>query len=145
MTKPSEKPHRISFRVYYEDTDAAGIIYHANFVKFAERGRTDFLRDHGYNHMEIADKFGVIFVVRHVTVDFKASGKLDDWLDTETFISAVGNTSLTFQQTVSRDGKNLAELKVVVVAITREGRAVRIPPQLRQIFGEISSGEPRPA
>ena len=133
------KPHTIAARVYYEDTDAGGIVYHANHLRFAERGRTEFLRHLGYDHKRIMDEFGVLLVVRHAAIDYRAAGYLDDNLTIETTVAEVGNTSITMPQKILRDGKILAELQVIVVAITREGRAVRIPSQLRQIFGEISS------
>jgi acyl-CoA thioester hydrolase len=129
----------IDARVYYEDTDAGMIIYHANYLKYAERGRTELLRSLGYDHKRVMDEFGIILVVRHIDIDFQAVGKLDDLLTVETRVSAIGNTSITMPQTVSRDGKILAEIKVVVVALNREGRAVRIPSQLRQLFGESTS------
>ena len=132
-------PGRIHARVYYEDTDAGGIVYHSNYFKFAERGRTEMLRELGYNHAQVREEHNIMLVVRHAEIGYHAPGKLDDWLTIDTAVSAIGNTSITMKQTVTRAGKILAEMKIVVVAITPEGRAVRIPSQLRQIFGEISA------
>ncbi len=128
--------HTITCRVYYEDTDAGGIIYHANFLKFAERGRTEALRAGGYDHHRIMREFGLLLVVKLIEIDFKATGKLDDVLDIRTEVLAHGNTSLTMKQVITRETTVLTELKVVIVAISPEGRPSRWPPQLRQIFGQ---------
>jgi acyl-CoA thioester hydrolase len=135
------KPHTITCRVYYEDTDAGGIIYHANFLKFAERGRTEALRACGYDHHRVRDEFGLLLVVKLIEIDFKATGKLDDVLEVRTDVLAQGNTSLTMRQTILRDATVLAELKVVIVAITSDGKPSRWPPQLRQIFLPSSLAE----
>ena len=138
MTMLSDPPkplaHTIQARVYYEDTDAGGIVYHANFLRFAERGRTEFLRALGYDHHQVRADHNLMLVVRHAEIDYRASGKLDDILDITTDVLACGNTSLTMRQIVSRDGTILAAMKVVVVAVSGIGRAVRIPTQLRKLF-----------
>jgi acyl-CoA thioester hydrolase len=128
--------HHIQARVYYEDTDAGGIIYHANYFKFAERGRTEFLRALGYDHHQVRIDHNLMLVVRHAEIDYRASGKLDDLLDIATEVSDLGNTSMTMKQTVRCGDRILAEMKIVIVAVSAIGKAVRIPPQLRQIFGK---------
>lgn len=124
----------LTCRVYYEDTDAGGIVYHANFLKFAERARTEALRAGGYDHKRVMDEFGLLLVVKHIEIDYKAPARLDDLLTVVTDVVAPGNTSLTLKQTLVRESTVLAVLKVVIVAITPEGRPMRWPPQLRQIF-----------
>ncbi|MDE1900541.1 MAG: tol-pal system-associated acyl-CoA thioesterase [Alphaproteobacteria bacterium] len=142
MTKPTEIPatpspfvHRIQARVYYEDTDAGGIVYHANFLRFAERGRTEYLRALGFDHHQVRADHNLMLVVRHIEIDYRASGLLDDRLDIATEVVEYGNTSLTMKQVVSRGDTILAAMKVIVVAVSGIGKPVRIPPQLRQIFG----------
>jgi acyl-CoA thioester hydrolase len=130
-----QHPHHIQARVYYEDTDAGGIVYHANYLKFAERGRTEFLRALGYDHHQVQEEHNLMLVVRHAEIDYRASGKLDDMLDISTEVVEFGNTSLTMRQIVKRGETVLADMKVVVVAVSGIGKAARIPPQLRQIFG----------
>lgn len=120
-------------RVYYEDTDAGGIVYHANYLKFAERGRSEFLRSTGWDRLRVERELGIAFIVRHAEINYRAPARLDDLLEVRTEVTAIGNTSMTLQQNVWRDGKILAEIKVVIVAITPEGKAVRFPSQLRQI------------
>jgi len=145
MVEKSEKQGLLNVRVYYEDTDAGGVVYHANILKFAERGRTEWLRTLGYDHPRLLAEFGLIFVVRHIDVSYLLPGRLDDLLIIKTDAVEMGNTSITMKQTVLRESgistKMLAELKVTVVAMKPEGRAVRIPPQLRQIFNRISGTE----
>ena len=131
-----QKPaHHFPIRVYYEDTDAGGVVYNANYLKFAERGRTEYLREQGHNQRDILSEFNIFLVVRHAEIDYRAPAKLDDLLDLTTEIIDVGNTSLTMKQIVWREEMVLAEIKVVIVAMTPTGQAVRIPPHLRQILG----------
>jgi acyl-CoA thioester hydrolase len=122
-------------RIYYEDTDAGGIVYHANYLKFAERGRTELLHALGYHHRQVLAEHNLILVVRHIEIDYRAPARLGDLLEVRTEATDCGNTSFTLKQGIYRDDKLLADLKVVIVAITPEGKALRLPPQLRQIFG----------
>jgi len=122
-------------RVYYEDTDAGGIVYHANYLKFAERGRTEYLRTLGYDHQKVKAEHNLILVVRHAAIDFRAPARLDDRLEVRTELEQIGNTSIDLKQDVYRDKTLLAGLKITIVAVTADGRAQRLPPQLRQIFG----------
>jgi acyl-CoA thioester hydrolase len=131
MTKPFTFP----IRVYYEDTDAGGIVYHSNYLKFAERARTELLRHLGYDHKKVMDEYGLILVVRHIEIDYLSPSRLDDLLEVRTESTSIGNTSIGLKQTVYRDDRLLADLKVTVVAISKDGKATRLPPHLRQIFG----------
>jgi len=133
--------HTLSIRIYYEDTDAGGIVYHANYLKFAERGRTEYLRSLGYDHQQVMAEYKLILVVRHIEIDYRAPARLDDLLEVRTETIACGNTSIGMKQQVYKGEKLLAELKVTVVAVTPEGKAVRLPPHLRQIFGSHKPAE----
>lgn len=128
--------HTLPIRVYYEDTDAGGIVYHANYLRFAERARTEFLRQSGLDHGRVRIEHNIFFIVRHAEIDYKAPARLDDLLEIRTEVTELGNTSLTMKQSVWCADKLLNEMKIVVVAVNMAGRAVRIPPQLRQILGE---------
>jgi len=123
-------------RVYYEDTDAEGVVYYANYLRFAERGRTEFLRALGYDHHQVRNKFSLFLVVRRAEIDFLASAKLDDLLDIQTETTEVRHASLTMKQVISCNGKIYAQINVVLVAVSQLGKPTRIPPQLRQIFGQ---------
>ena len=130
------EPHILPIRIYYEDTDAAGVVYYANYLRFAERGRMEFLRPFGYSHQRARDEFKAILVVRRVEVDYLASARLDDQLEVVTEIGECKNSSMTMKQTIRRGETVLSAITVVLVAVGPSGKAVRIPPQLRQIFGQ---------
>ncbi len=141
MTKATPKfdpsaPQHIAVRVYYEDTDAEGVVYYANYLRFAERGRTEFLRSLGYDLHQVRKDYNLLLVVRRAEIDYLASARLDDLLDIQTEIAEVRNASLTMKQIVSCNGKIYAQINVVLVAVSQLGKPTRIPPQLRQIFGQ---------
>lgn len=123
--------HAIAVRVYYEDTDAAGMVYHANYLKFAERGRTEWLRCLGFGHRRLAAEVGVGFAVRRCRADYLAPAKLDDALTVETRLTGLGAATLAFAQGIARDGQTLARLDVLVACIARDGRPRRVPAGLR--------------
>ncbi|HEX2151624.1 MAG TPA: tol-pal system-associated acyl-CoA thioesterase [Stellaceae bacterium] len=123
--------HTMPLRVYYEDTDAGGIVYHANFLKFAERARTEMMRALGFEHSGIEAETGIVFTVRQVSADFRLPARLDDLLSIETRIVEIGGARLLLDQRVCRDGAVLAALDIVVACLGRGGRPRRIPPALR--------------
>jgi len=125
MTAP--EPHRISFRVYYEDTDAGGIVYHANYLKFAERARVEAMRVSGWTPKRIADEFGMFFVVRHIEIDFRASARLDDLIEARTTLETIGSSSFTLRQEFWRGATLLVGLKIVLVTIDASGKPAVFP------------------
>ena len=137
MTTPPDPAfkHHLPIRIYYEDTDAGGVVYNANYLKFAERGRTEYLRALGHNQTDILQTYNIFLAVRHVEVDYRTTAKLDDLLEMETEIVAIGNTSMNVHQILRRGATLVAAIKTTIVAISPAGRATRIPPQLRQILG----------
>ena len=118
-----------SIRVYYEDTDFSGRVYHASYLRFFERGRTEWLRSLGFGHRDIAGATGVAFAVRSLRVEYLASAMMDDLLDVETQASRVRGASLEFEQRIVRDGRDLVTAEVLVAAIRNE-RPTRIPEAL---------------
>jgi acyl-CoA thioester hydrolase len=125
------RTHAMELRVYYEDTDAGGVVYHANFLKFAERARTELMRALGFAHTGIAAEAGIFFTVRKLTADYRLPARLDDLLHVETRIVEVGGARLLLDQRVCRDGAVLAALDIVVACVGRDGRPRRIPLGLR--------------
>jgi acyl-CoA thioester hydrolase len=123
-------------RVYYEDTDAAGIVYYANYFRFLERGRTEFLRILGHEQNALMAE-GIAFAVRSVSAEFLKPARLDDQLSVETSIAALGRAQLTFAQCVRRDAELLLEAKVRVACIDpTRGRPIPMPQALyRQLAG----------
>src|SRR5687768_17594667 len=102
--------HRLPLRIYYEDTDAVGLVFHANYLRYAERGRTEMLRALGTQHTEIGKSVGVAFAVRRCEIDFRSPAKLDDLLEVQTRITDIGGASIEFEQNVIRrdpDGDRL--------------------------------------
>ncbi len=118
-------------RVYYEDTDAGGVVYHANYLKFAERARTEWLRELGHSQRRLCAEDNLLFAVRHLTIDYRASARLDDRLEVETAITACGGASFDMRQTIRRDATILAVLDVTLVAITPDFKVLRLPDWLR--------------
>jgi acyl-CoA thioester hydrolase len=110
------------------------MVYHANYLRFAERGRTEFLRSLGHSHTEARQESGIAFVVRRCTVDYRIPARLDDALTVSTSVDAVRGALLSLRQEVHRDGELLVTLDVEVACIGREGRAVRLPPALRAML-----------
>jgi acyl-CoA thioester hydrolase len=125
------RPFVHPIRVYYEDTDAAGVVYHANYLKFAERGRTEALRALGIEQREMAARDGVQFVVRRVAADFRAPARLDDTLEVVTGTTDIGGATLTMEQTIRRGDEILVTLSVDICAVAasgpRAGRPMRLP------------------
>jgi acyl-CoA thioester hydrolase len=126
--------HTMTLRVYYEDTDSSGIVYHANFLKFAERGRTEMMRSLGFAHSGIAAETGIVFTVRKLTADYLLPARLDDLLNVQTRIVEIGGARLRLDQRICRDGAVLAALDIVVACLGRDGRPRRIPPALRAVL-----------
>jgi acyl-CoA thioester hydrolase len=122
----SDSAHRFEVRVYYEDTDFSGNVYHAAYLHFFERARTEFLRAEGIHHSELA-KDGVAFAVRQMQIEFLGAAHIDDVLDVCTILLALSGARLTLQQTIARGDTVLTEARVVVVAITTAGRPARMP------------------
>ena len=124
--------HEFRVRVYYEDTDMAGIVYHANYLKFIERARSDWVRGMGIDQNALRDNEGVVFVIRRIEADFRASARFDDALTVTTRVQAVSGVRLTLHQEVRRAGEVVFSADVVLVSVTLDGQPVRLPEQLRR-------------
>jgi acyl-CoA thioester hydrolase len=121
--------HILPIRVYFEDTDCAGVVYHANFLKFCERGRSDFIRLLGIDAQSLASPEQgepAVFVVRRVEIDYLKPGRMDDVLEIVTSCAEIGSASLVLQQEVRRDGTLLARARVSVVLVSRAGKPQRL-------------------
>jgi acyl-CoA thioester hydrolase len=121
--------HVLPIRVYFEDTDCAGVVYHANFLKFCERARSDFIRLLGIEHQGLANPAQgepAVFVVRRVEIDYLKPGRLDDVLEVVTSCAEIGNASLKLAQDVRRDGTLIARALVSVVLVSRSGKPQRL-------------------
>ena len=127
MTKPHPYEHEFSLRVYYEDTDAGGVVYNANYLKFAERARTEMLREAGLNQTEIRKSHNMVFVVTKANIAYKRPAFLDDMLVVKTSMTGHTSTRMTLSQHVWRDTTKLAELEVEIatVKIQEDGHSIK--------------------
>jgi len=120
-------PETLTLRVYYEDTDAGGIVYHAAYLRFAERGRTEFVRKLGIDQQQLRIETGSGFVVTSLTIDYLKPAFLDDTLTITTEIDRIRPASVNFKQTVARESQIIAHLKVRVACLDGDGRLTRLP------------------
>jgi acyl-CoA thioester hydrolase len=123
--------HHYQLRVFYEDTDAAGIVYYANYLKFIERGRTEMMREAGLSHTRLMERYGIAFIVRRCNADFRAAARLDDLLEVRTRITALGGASIEAEQVVWHGQDTLVRVEVKLGCIDRNGRPVRLPEEVR--------------
>lgn len=138
-TVPANEPkrdhpmtHRLPIRVYYEDTDMAGIVYYANYLRYIERGRSEWVRDMGMDQNQMKAE-GVVFAVRRLEADYLLPAKLDDELMVETTVLSVSGVRMEMDQLVTRGDQELFHAVVTVVCIGESGRPVRLPKIVRDI------------
>lgn len=135
-----DRAHLLTVRVYYEDTDFSGFVYHASYLRFMERGRTELLRGLAGDQSELhREAHGLVFVVRRMTLDFRKPARMDDLLAVRTWSSALRGASMHLAQEVQR-GDEVLVAADVVVACVRDGRAIRLPEPLRRALAP--PGEP---
>ncbi|RME13759.1 MAG: tol-pal system-associated acyl-CoA thioesterase [Alphaproteobacteria bacterium] len=123
--------HTFSLRVYYEDTDLAGIVYYANYLKFIERARTEFVRSRGVDQRRLRAEEGIVFAVRHLEADYLAPARFDDELVVETAVEAITGARIVLRQDVVRAGQKLFSALVTLVAMTETGQPARLPANIR--------------
>ncbi|MDQ0457057.1 tol-pal system-associated acyl-CoA thioesterase [Rhizobium paknamense] len=137
--------HRLHQRVYYEDTDFSGLVYHARYLHFLERGRTDYLRCLGCQQSQLIrlDEEGLVFVVHRMEVDFKSPARMDDILTIETLTEKAGGAKMVLRQTISTADRRLIEAKVTIAVVNRLGRPRRLPETLAEKF--LGKAEEQPS
>ncbi len=130
--------HQHKIRVYYEDTDAGGVVYHAGYLRFAERARTEALRDLGVPHAELVTLHGLIFMVRRAKLDYLAPSRLDDSLTIATRLVSLHAASVVLRQTAMRDGSVICDAELTLVCVRQDNvRPARIPPRWRAALAEL--------
>jgi len=130
---PPARQFVLPLRVYYEDTDAAGVVYYANYLKFCERGRTEWLRAIGFDNSTMLAERGLVFVVRALKADYLASAGLDDVLQVVSTLDKLGGASLIFGQRVMRGEELLFDAQITIACIDiRAKRASPIPADVKQ-------------
>ena len=126
--------HELRIRVYYEDTDAGGVVYHARYIAFAERGRTEMLRANGFEHAKLLHEGGTAFAIAAININYKGPARLDNELVVKSKITKVGGASMEMQQDIYHADQLITELKVTLVCVDGNFKAVRLPPEIRKIF-----------
>lgn len=148
MSKPpppfdDQGQHWLNIRVYYEDTDFTGMVYHANYLRFFERGRSDFLRDAGVSHQSLlARDEPAAFTLTNVEVDYKRAAKVDDLLTIRTRSLGVKGVRMFFNQTCLRGEEIIAEGRITAVMIHADGRPMR---PIKEVVEQLKPFEYRPA
>lgn len=127
--------HSFICRVYYEDTDLAGIVYYANYLKFIERARSEWVREIGIDQARLKAEDGIVFAVRRVEADYVAPAHFDDLLTVETTVEGTTPARMVLEQRVLRQGTLLFVARVTLVALGAKGQAVRLPAGLRRPEG----------
>lgn len=137
-----EQRYVLPVRVYYEDTDTAGIVYYANYLRFLERGRTECLREMGHSQHRLMQE-GVAFAVRSVSAEYLRPAKLDDLLMVETTIESLGRAQLVFAQRIRRDEELLLDAKIRVACIDPvRGKPMAMPRPIHEQFAALQAGPP---
>ncbi|MGQ5719406.1 tol-pal system-associated acyl-CoA thioesterase [Pseudochrobactrum asaccharolyticum] len=130
--------HRLMARVYYADTDFSGVVYHARYLEFLERGRTDFLRLKGVHHTALEEgQLGepIVWIVRRMEIDFRLPARIDDMLVIETSVTEASGARVTMQQRIHRqNGDVLIEARVEAALINKQGRPRRMPAAWKELF-----------
>ena len=140
--------HFLSIRVYYEDTDAGGIVYHAAYLRFAERARTEMLRAVGIDLVKLRDEHGLMFVVRKGEVDYERPAKFDDVLIVQSDLIALGGATATIDQRIHRMtdtrelGDKVATFRAHVACVQNSGRVGRLPADVRELMKTLVSNSP---
>lgn len=131
-TEDQSDKHIWPVRIYYEDTDAGGVVFYANYLKYAERARTELLREKGFESSRMLEDHGLFIVVRHVEADYRKPAVLDDGIHIHTSLAGMRNTSFQLRQDALREGTLLCGMLVRMVCVNRTMTPVRIPPVLKQ-------------
>ena len=132
---PDPEPFSFPIRVYYEDTDAAGVVYYANYLRFCERARTEYLRHTGFSQQRMRTEAGLVFVVTRVEADYLRGAELDDLLTVASVVERVSRASLVFRQTIWRGDTKLFVCRVTIACMALVSkRPQRLPENLRTLF-----------
>ena len=117
----------LNVKVYYEDTDAGGVVYYANYLKYLERARTEALSTIGLSNIQIKEKFGAIIIVKSCNIEYKKSAQLEDELKIRSFLKSVTKTSFFMNQIITIGDKTIVEAQVHLVFVNEKGKPVKVP------------------
>ena len=129
---PKKFNHKI--KVYYEDTDAGGVVYYANYLKYLERARTEALASIGFSNLQIKEKFGASIIVKSCNIDYKKSAYLEDVLSIRSFVKSITKTSFFMKQIITKGENIIVEAKIHLVFVNEKGKPVKVPEQIFDNF-----------
>ena len=125
-------------RVYYEDTDASGRVYHANYLKYLERGRSNLIYKSKYNHQELLKKFNIIFVVKSLNINYLKPAFFEDIIEVQTSLKLLSRVKLNFNQKIIRNNELLVDAEVIVIPINSSGKIIKLNEDLYSFLKTIS-------
>ena len=125
-------------RVYYEDTDASGRVYHANYLKYFERGRSNLIYQSKYNHQELLKKFNIIFVVKSLNINYLKPAFFEDIIEVQTSLNLLSRVKLNFNQKIIRSNELLVDAEVIVIPINTSGKIIKLNEELYSFLNTIS-------
>ena len=128
------KSFSYNVKVYYEDTDAGGIVYYANYLKFLERARSEAIYSLGFSNTKIKEKFDIIIIVKSCNIEYKKSAELEDNLDIISSVKNISKTSFIMLQKIEKQGHLIASAEVCLVAVNSKGKPTRIPGELVKLL-----------
>ena len=123
-----------NIKVYYEDTDAGGVVYYANYLKFLERARTEALSSIGLSNLKIKDKFGALIIVKSCNIEYRKSSQLEDELSVRSFVKSVSKTSFFMNQFITRSEEKIVEAQVHLVFVNDKGKPIKVPEVIFENF-----------
>ncbi|MCZ6721125.1 MAG: tol-pal system-associated acyl-CoA thioesterase [Proteobacteria bacterium] len=126
--------HVFPVRVYYEDTDAAGLVYYANYLKFIERARTEMMRHLGFSHPALKEEFDAAFIVRRCAIDYREPARIDDLLEVHTRVLRLSGASMDALQIIKRGAAELVRIDLKIAWVSSKGRPVRLPGKVAEAF-----------
>lgn len=129
--------HIFAARVYYEDTDAGGVVYHTSYLRLAERARTEMMRSMGFSHGLLFDRYNVLFALRRCTADFRLPARLDDALEVQTRVMKVAGASFEGLQVILRDDLPLVQVETTLACLQPNGRPARLPDEVRRALKDL--------
>ncbi len=126
------KKFRFTVKVYYEDTDAGGVVYYANYLKFLERARSEAIYSLGFTNTGLLDRYGILLIVKSCNIEYKKPAKFEDKLDIVSEVSSFTKTSLILKQNILRDNELISEADIHLVTVDKNGKPSKIPNELKQ-------------
>ena len=126
------KKFSFTVKIYYEDTDAGGVVYYANYLKFLERARSEAIYSLGYTNSSILERFGVLLIVKSCNIEYKKSAKFEDTLEIISEIISFTKTSFIMEQCISKDNEIISEAEIHLVSVDKKGKPTKIPEELKE-------------